>query len=504
MAAEKELAERSLMHFVRLFWHVVEPATELVEGEVLEVICEHLEAVADGDIRRIIINVPPGSMKSLITNVFFPAWVWGPVNWPSARFVTAAYAAYLTERDNARCARVVESDLYQAMWGNRVQLSKTGVTKIETAQTGWKFASSTTGTITGERGDFIIIDDANNPKDIESDAVRVKSNTWLREIMPTRLNNPATGRIINIQQRTHSEDATGTLIEMWKDSGYDHLMLPMRFDPDRHCRTSIGFEDWRREEGELLWPERFPLSVVREYENMGPYAWASQMQQEPVPRGGAVILREWWRGWESRESPPVEFVLASLDTAVKEKEMSDFYALTIWGVWRDPDDGSPRLLLMTAWKRRATVFEICQDVVNSCRKMKVDKLVIEDKAHGWVAQQEIRRLAGEWKFGISMFDPRRYGDKMARLLSVQHIFSGGLVYAPVSTEDPTQFRQWADDVIQEMATFPRAAHDDLTDSASMAIRFLRDCGFVLTVQEHVEVEAEENQFKPSPAPLYAT
>ncbi|HQT62528.1 MULTISPECIES: phage terminase large subunit [unclassified Acidiphilium] len=747
MAAQKLLAERSLIDFVRLMWHVVEPAIPMTEGRVLEVICDHLEAVADGDIKRLIINVPPGFSKSLITNVFFPAWVWGPYNWPSCRFLTAAYAVYLTERDNERCARLMMSPLYQSLWGDRVRLEKTGVTKIQTNHTGWKFATSVGGTVTGERGDCLVgstiietsngprtlknivesaspcyvlsydaekksacfqriravawrgvrpiwrirtqsgrvvectgnhrfytsqgwteasaltvgevllravrpicgeapsggsegisprshrpnglrygmpwqtdrnaaggrssrlfglleehfqftslpvgvlagmsapglgatvrecrdqyvqslretgrpiqglfrcvpsgppcgraieteadivsvvervyrdedvfdievehtrcffangilvhncvlIDDANNPKEAESKAVRDSTNLWLTEVMPTRLNNPSKSRIVNVQQRTHEEDATGTLINFWAE--YDHLMLPMRYDPDRHCETSIGFSDWRSREGELLWPERFPEAATRDLERMGPYAVAAQLQQAPTPRGGGIILREWWREWEPRESPPFEFVLASLDTAVKEREQNDYYAMTVWGVWRDPDTDTPLLLLLHAWQRRAALHEICQDVIQSCRKLRVDVLLIEDKANGHVAQSEIRRMAGKWKFGITMFDPSRYGDKTARLLSIQHIFAEGLVFAPVTTDEygNLNWRKWADEVINQVANFPRGAHDDLVDATSMAIRYLRDTGFVLKKDEFKEAEAEIMMHRPKPLPLY--
>lgn len=502
MGVQKLLAERSLYEFVRLMWHVIEPATPMTEGRVLEVICDHLEAVADGDIRRLIVNVPPGTSKSLITNVFFPAWIWGPCNRPSTRFLTAAYAVYLTERDNERCARLVMSGVYQSLWGDRVKLSKTGMTKIATNKTGWKFATSVGGTVTGERADILIIDDANNPKEAESKAVRDGTNLWLTEVMPTRLNNPERSSIINIQQRTHENDATGTLMEFWPD--YDHLMLPMEYDPNRHCETSIGFSDWRTEEGELLWPERFPPNVVAEFKRMGPYAYGAQMQQSPSPRGGGIILREWWQEWASRESPPMNFVLASLDTAVKEKESSDYYALTVWAVWADPETGTPKLLLLNAWKRRAPLHEIVQDVVNTCRKLRVDQLLIEDKANGWVAQEEIRRASGSWRAGIVMFDPRRYGDKTARLLSVQHLFSEGLVYAPVTTDEfgNVNWRAWADDVITEVANFPKAKNDDLTDTVSMALRYLRDVGFAINKREHADAEASLSMHRPKALPLY--
>lgn len=503
VAIEMARAERSLYVFARLLWRAVEPATDFVPGIAMQAVCEHLEAVARGDIRRLVINIPPGFCKSLLTNVFFPAWMWGPQRQPHLRFLSTSYSAMLTERDNERCMRVVRSPLYQALWGDVVEIEKTGVTKIGTNHTGWKLATSVGGVATGERADYVLIDDPNDIRTAESAVVRNATNMWLREVMPTRLNSPAKSAIICIQQRTHEEDATGTLLSVGGD--YCHLMIPMHYDPDRHCETSIGWSDWREVEGELAWPERYPPETVAEMSRaLGPYAVAGQFEQAPVPRGGGIILREWWQEWLPRESPPVEFVLASLDTAVKEKEESDYYALTVWAVWRDPDTSTPRLLLLNAWRQRAALHVICQRVVRTCRQLRVDRLLIEDKAHGWVCQQEIVRLTGGSRFGISMFDPRRYGDKMARLLSIQHLFAEGLVYAPVVEDEggDVSFRQWAQDVIDEVSLFPRAAHDDLCDSTSQAIRHLRDIGFALRKEEHARSEASLMKMPVDRRPLY--
>lgn len=491
-ALKKVLAERSLYEFVKMMWFTVEPATMMVDGKVVEVICQHLEATLWSDdpaLRRLIINVPPGCMKSLLCNVFFPCWVWGPQALPSTRFISFSYSAHLTERDNERCLQVMQSGLYKKLWGDKFKITKTGVTKIGNSRTGWKLATSVGGVGTGERADYLLIDDANNVKETESKPVREGTNLWLTEVIPTRLSSPELSRIINIQQRTHESDATGTLLEVWGD--YTHLMLPMEYDPTRHCETGIGFSDWRQFEGELLWPARFPVEVVEDYRRtMGPYAFAGQLQQAPTARGGGLIKREWWQEWEYAESPPAEFVLASLDTSVKEREENDYYAMTVLAVWRDPESGVPKVFLLYAWHERATLPEIVQRVVATCQKLKVDQLVIEDKSHGWIAQQEIMKQTSGWKFGVTMFDPRRYGDKTARLLSVQHLFSERLVYAPVA-EDADGFvtwRKWASLVIDEVCNFPRAKHDDLCDAFVMGLRHLRDVGFALNSKEHHEDE----------------
>lgn len=481
---DRERCEGSLYEFVRYMWPVVEPANPLIEGWVMEAICEHLEAITWERVQppRMIINVPPGSSKSLLTDVFWPAWEWGPCNLPHLRYVCFSYSAQLTERDNERFARLVASAPYQRLWGDRLSLTKTGVTKIQNNKTGWKYATSIGGVGTGERGDRVIIDDANNVKETESEVVRGATNQWLREVMPSRLNHLDRSAIVCIQQRTHEEDATGTLL----DGDYCHLMIPMRYDPARHCETPIGWSDPRTIEGELCWPERFsPDAVARLERDIGPYATAGQLQQSPEARGGGLIRREWWREWEPREYPPFEFVVGSLDTAVKDKEQSDYYAFVALGVWRDPDTGVPRVMLVYAWQERAPLHTIVERVILDCRRFKVDTLIIEDKANGPAAQQELMRLSAGWKFGVTMFDPRRYGDKTARLLSVQHLFAEGLIFAPVLDAG---FRAWAQMVIDQVAMFPRAAHDDLVDAVSMGLRYLRDVGFALKASEFREEE----------------
>jgi len=502
-AIERCACEASLATFVQTFWSAVEPANKLVWGDIIDAVCVHLQSVTEGKTRRLIINVPPGCTKSLTTNVFWPAWEWGPRNMPHMRYISASYSVGLTERDNQRLLQVVLSPLYRYYWGDRFSITHQGVTKVQNDKTGWKLATSVGGIGTGERADRVLIDDANNVKDVESDAVRNSTNQWLTEVMPSRLNVPARSAIVNIQQRTHEEDATGTLLAGPED--WTHLMIPMRYDPGRRCETEIGWEDWRSEEGELAWPQRFPEREVKLLAaTLGPYAESGQLQQSPSPRGGGIIRYEWWQEWEPKESPPASFILGSLDTAIKEGEQNDYYAVTYWIVWHDPETETPKMLMLYGWKERAPLSDICGRVVKDCRKLKVDRLVIEDKSHGWVAQQEIRKLMKGWKFSIFMFDPRRYGDKTARLLSVQHLFSEGLIYAPVADDGAGNitWRKWADPIITNVCSFPRVAHDDETDSVSMALRHLRDIGFALRKEEHSRSVYQRDVHKSRLLPLY--
>lgn len=511
----REECENSLLAFSKYVWPVVEPAIEMVQGWVLEAICEHLEAVERGDIKRLLINVPPGFSKSLLTDVFFPAWLWGPKRQPWLRFLCAAYSEHLTVRDNMRCRNVIVSDRYQKMWKDRFSVSTDQFTKIKFAndQTGWKLATSVGGIATGERADIIIVDDPNNPMEMESEAIRRTTIMWFTEILPDRLNSLVNGKIVVIQQRTHEEDVSGIAIS--REMGYTHLMIPMHYDSGRHCITSLGldetgeevlWEDPRQQDGELAWPERFPEEQCVQLEkDKGPYAWAGQYEQFPTTRGGAIIKRDWWQAWKDPKYPPFEFILASLDTAYTEKEENDYSALTIWGVFRD-EAGNPKIMLIWAWQERLEFHDLIDKVIATCvpnpgstgPSFPVDKLVIEAKASGMSVGQELHRMfRASGRLGLDLVNPTKYGDKVARVYAIQHLFSDGMIYAPN--------RAFADDlVIKQFEMFPKGARDDLVDSSSMALRYLRDAGFALRREEHSVQSLDEMEFRPASAnlPLY--
>ncbi len=510
--------EKSLIDFVDYVWPVVEPAIPFVKGWAISAIAEHLEAVTHGYVKRLLINVPPGFSKSLLTDVFWPAWEWGPQNRPWYRYVCASYSNHLTERDNMRCRNIVMSDRYQRLWSNRFGIANDQFTKVKFAndKTGWKLATSVGGIGVGERGDRFIIDDANNTMMMESEAVRATTNMWFTEVVPDRLNSPKDSAIVVIQQRLHEEDVSG--VALARELGYTHLMIPMRYDTTRHCVTVLGvnsageeitWEDPRTEDGELAWPERFPEEQVDALEHAkGPYAWAGQYQQIPTPRGGAILKSEFWNLWEG-DYPQCEYVLASLDSAYTEKEENDPSAMTIWGVFRDRS-GNPKLILLYAWQERLPIHELVRRVIDTCTvdnrqitdergrpipRFPVDRLLIEAKASGISVAQEVRRIIGfEGKFGIELINPTRQGDKVARAHSVVHIFSDGMVYAPE--------RKWADMVIDQAASFPKGSHDDLVDSLTMALRYLRDMGFALRREEYELEQSQQMAYKRRTPALY--
>lgn len=292
IALEKSLCEDSLAGFIKRSWPVLEPGRDLVWGWVLDAICDHLVAVSNGEIRRLLINVPPGCMKSLTTRVFWPIWEW--IHKPSFRYIGASYAESLAMRDNRRARMIFNSDWFQQIWGHKLQMSsdQTAKGRFENNFRGWMQATSVKGMGTGERADRFIVDDPHNVKQAESDAEREGTLQWFSETVPTRLNDLGKSAIVVIMQRVHQEDVSGHILE--HGLGYTHLILPMEFEPERTFVNNIGFSDKRAEEGELLWPERFSKEDVDELKSQfrawgGSYAEAGQLQQRPAPREGGLF-----------------------------------------------------------------------------------------------------------------------------------------------------------------------------------------------------------------------
>lgn len=371
-------------------------------------------------------------------------------------------------------------------------------------------------------GKGVLVSNCDDPHSVEganSEAMRRSTIEWFLEAVPTRLNNPRESAIVVIMQRLHEEDVSGIILN--KNLGYDHIMLPMMYDPARAAPTKLGIEDPREEEGELLFPARFPQEVVeRDSKVMGPYAFAGQMQQSPEPRGGGIIKRDWWQVWEESAYPPMDYVVASLDTAYTTKQENDFSAMTVWGVFtgsttatikkqktfdgdwptinsvieREYEQRNPSVMLMSAWQEKLPLHELVEKVASTCRRMGVDKLLIEDKAAGHSVAQEIQRLYGHEDWMVQLINPGAI-DKMARLYSIQHLFAEGMIHAPD--------RQWADAVINQCATFPRAKHDDLVDTVSMGLRHMREIGLLARAPEiRADIQDEMRHTGGPPPPLY--
>ena len=542
---DKADCEDSLYEFLKHSWRYMD-AAPFTDGWVIEAVAEHLQAVADGDLRRLIINIPPRCAKSSLTSVAFPAWVWAqpwntPTSGPGVQFLHASYAQQLSLRDSVKCRRLIESPWYQSLWGDRFKLTgdQNTKTRFDNDKQGTRLSTSVGSALTGEGGSIIVVDDPNAAQEAFSEATIQATIEWWDSALSTRLNDPKTGAFVVIQQRLSEEDLTGHILS--KDHGeWTHLCLPMRYEWQRHSYTNIGWNDPRglgdngtplvtigengdryaasaeasrilteERENSLLWPERFAeREVVILEKQLGPWTAAGQLQQRPEPKGGGIIKREWWQPWSSGIFPPMSMIIASLDTAYTTKTENDFSALTVWGVfsdditaqanhvagrnndWRESErqyaETHPRVMLMTAWQERLELHDLVIKVAKTCKDMKVDTLLIENKAAGHSVAQEIQRLYSYENFGVQLFDPKSQ-DKLARLYSVQHLFAENMIYAPNKV--------WAEMVISQIGTFPKGKHDDLVDTVSMALRHLRKIGVLTRASEWTSEMEEHMRFK---------
>lgn len=542
--------ENSLVHFVEAAWPSFDPA-QYQQSWAIDALCDHLQAVTEGQIRNLLVNFPPRCSKTNVASVAYPAWTWARRHieyrsGPQVRFLCGSYGETLARDNSIKCRRLITSDWYQSLWGERFELRRDLNTTLEFGNTagGARAAVSVGGTLLGRGGDIIIVDDPHNTEQVESAAERETALRWWKEISTTRLNDPKQTPLIVIMQRLHEEDVSGTILASEWSSDWCHLMIPMEYESARHCVTSIGWEDPRgvdaeddEADGVLMWPERFgEKEIARMKAELGPYMASGRLQQMPVPDKGGIFDRTWWQTYDHPQNkmPAFDYVVASLDGAFTEKEENDPCALTIWGVY-SPEEHQRRIMLIRAWRkhlkfsadrreveplpkgpfrvqdqeglirfspewikwkhRTLESWGLMEWLLWSCSEVQVDKLLIEAKASGISAAQELQNRFGSMLSGLAVQLCPVKGDKVARALAVQPTLSGGQVFAPA--------REYAEMVIDEMAVFPKGKYDDLTDSATQAWSYLRSVGLLRTDEEIKLAVEEPITHKPRVKPLYA-
>lgn len=537
---DKELYEGSLFEFVKAAWSSVDSA-EFQTGWAIESLCDHLEAVTLGQIPRLLINFPPRCSKTLITSVCYPAWTWARKEksfWSggSVKFLCGSYNASLSLKNANMMRRLLYSPFYQGYWGSKFTLEDDQNTKSDFANTmgGGRMSTSVGGTLLGVGGDIVVIDDPHNTetdKVIETDADRAKVASWWREVSGTRLNSPEKSAIIVIMQRLHQGDLSGVILDE-NEGDWTHFMLPMRYDPSRKCVTvklpqyegDEPWEDPRDEDGELMWPERFgEKQVARAEKALGPYMAAGRLQQQPTPKGGGIIKRDFWQIWDAIEAkryglewvkgrmelPQMELVVGSVDTAFGEKEENDYSAMTVWGFFQDLNKNR-RVMLMFAWNKRLPLhgedlkprpgepkdvfkarqkeaFGLVELVADTCKRYRVQRLLIEDKTRGRDVAQEVRRLYSRENFGVELLQVS--GDKTARTHAVVPFFTDKAIYAP-------DLRWATDGVISQSEVFPKGDHDDMHDTVTQFLKWARDNGLMVRADEISAALADEQRYQP--------
>ncbi len=321
------MARLDLKEFVKQAWHVVQPGTTFIDGWHIDALCDHLTAVSDGDIKKLVINIPPRHMKSLMVSVFWPCWEW--VTNPWKQWIYASYAENLAIRDSVKCRRLIQSPWYQERWGDRYQLTGDQNVKgrFETDKQGLRLCTSVGGAITGEGGDFLIIDDPHNAKEAESKLVREGTIDFIDMAWYTRVNNPKTVARLIIAQRTHEKDATWHVLKKYD---WEILCLPWRYKGENKCKLISGWTDPRKEIDELIWPDRYDEASIKDVESAPPHVIATQFQQEPYPRGGGYIEIERLRENTVKSLPLNCIEVRGWDLASTVKQYSKRTASVKW------------------------------------------------------------------------------------------------------------------------------------------------------------------------------
>lgn len=456
----KELAEASLLEFTKLMWPVIEPGRKFITGWAIEALCDHLEAVTRGDIKRLLINVPPGLMKSLSTNVLWPAWEWGPQNRPDLRYIGSSYSQDLTIRDNRRCRQIIESPAYQALWGDRFALSGDQNAKIryDNDKRGFKIATSVMGATTGERGDRFIIDDPHNVKTAESETKLEDVAQWFTEVVPTRINDMKLSSFITIMQRVHERDLSGLILK--SDLGYTHLELPMEYEPSRFHFTGIGKPDPRTEEDELLFPERFDREGVDELKKTlsawgGQYAVSGQLQQRPTPRGGGMfkVDKDDVRARALEIAGEGGSSVRGWDIAGSTRKKSPFTA-SVRMKMRDS-----MIIIENVTRERKEIEEAEEHIVTTAREdgVAIKQDIPQDPGSSGKSQK--RHLAKKLQGLDFTFSPET-GSKEDRAIPFASQWNSGNVVLVKGA--------WNDAFLAELSSFPRGEFKDQVDAASRA------------------------------------
>lgn len=472
---ESRALSGDLLSYVSSAWSILEPMQAFVAGRHTEAICEYLMAVERGQIRRLIINIPPRAGKSIITSVLWPTWCWtrdsGTTKW-----LHWSYAMDLSQRDSIQRKTVVSSPWYQRNWGDHVQLADNPVRQDRFHLTGRGFSlivSEKGGT--GEGGDYVVVDDPHSVSQAMSDAERARGVRFVRQTLFSRLNNRETGRMVIIMQRLHEEDVTGSLLEA---GGWDHLCLESIAEKKTIIDLPISGKRILREEGDVLDPVRMPRQALdRLKQDIGAFAFAGQYQQQPAPSEGGLFPRKNWNYYESL--PSFDRKLISVDASFKDFATSDYVSIQAWGFL------GPRSYLLDKLTDHLGFEATLEAIKGMAHRWKIRDLLIEDKANGSAILESLKK---QLRFTVIAVNP--HGGKVARAYAISPEHAAGNILLPRA--------EWAQELVEQAAKFPNAAHDDDVDAMTQAINWARQHSYNLGLVDYLREQ------KQTPEPAKAT
>ena len=448
-SVKRENAQKDFMSFVHEMW------PGFINGAHHKVMAKKFEDIANGKLKRLIINMPPRHTKSEFGSYMLPAWFLGRD--PAKKIIQCSNTAELAVGFGRKVRNLVGSEQYARIFPNvNLRLDSKAAGRWSTNANGEYFAIGVGGTVTGKGADLLIIDDPHSEQEAAIAAtnpeVYDKVYEWYSSGPRQRL-QPG-GAIIVIMTRWSKKDLTGRI-------------LKSAIEKDGDEWETIDFPAILPS-GRALWPQFWDIKELEVLKEELPVSkWNAQYQQQPTSEEGALVKREWWKVWDNDNPPQCQFVIQSWDTAFTKNERSDYSACTTWGVfYLNEDEMQPNVILLDAYKARLEFPELKEKAFNMYKEWTPDAFIVEAKASGLPLIGELRRMG----IPVSEFTPTRGNDKIARLNSITDLFASGKVWAPP--------RRWADEVIEEMASFPNSDHDDLVDSSTQALIRFRQGGFL--------------------------
>jgi len=466
---QREKSQNNFMSFVHTMW------PGFINGAHHKIMAKKFQEIADGKCKRLIINMPPRHTKSEFASYMLPAWFLG--KFPDKKIIQCSNTAELAVGFGRKVRNLVGSDAYHRVFpevGLKADSKAAG--RWDTNKGGTYFAIGVGGTVTGKGADLLIIDDPHS----EQEAAIAASNPEVYDKVfewyssgPRQRLQPG-GAIVVVMTRWSQKDLTGRILKSSIERDGDEWEV-------------INFPAILPSE-KPLWPDFWPLKELLALKEELPVGkWNAQYQQSPTSEEGALVKRDWWKLWEGDRAPPCEFIIQSWDTAFTKNERSDYSACTTWGVfYKDENERDPNIILLDAFKERLEFPELKETAYRMYKEWEPDAFIVEAKAAGSPLIFELRRMG----IPVSEFTPTRGNDKIARLNSVTDLFASGKVWAPGT--------RWADEVIEQMASFPNSDHDDLVDSSTQALIRFRKGGFVSLPSD----DDEDQQFYRRKAAYY--
>ena len=450
---EQEKARKNFMEFVRKVWPT------FIAGRHHARMARAFERVACGELKRLIINMPPRHTKSEFASYLLPAWFLG--NYPHKKVIQTSHTAELAVGFGRKVRNLVDQETYRSVFqGVELQADSKAAGRWATNAGGDYFAIGVGGAVTGKGADLLIIDDPHSEQEAALAEINPdiydKTYEWYTSGPRQRL-QPG-GSIVVVMTRWSKRDLTGQVLKSAAQRGGDEWEV-------------IEFPALLPS-GNPLWPEFWSLKELAALKEELPNSkWQAQYQQNPVSESSAIVKREWWQTWEEEDPPNCDFVLQAWDTAFEKSNRADYSAVTTWGVFYHPDDNGiaqSNIILLNAFRERMEFPRLKKEAVEQFKEWDPDSIIIEKKASGAPLIYEMRAMG----IPVQEFTPSKGNDKISRLNAVSDLFASGRVWAPNT--------QWAEEVIDEVASFPAGEHDDYVDSVSLALMRFRKGGYIRT------------------------